>query len=133
MKFTHIGIVVIRVVLGVIFFAHGLSKFQGGIDNTAGFFPSLGLPGFSAYLVAGIELIGGALIILGLATRIIAALFAAIMVVAIATVSLQNGLVGGFEFDLSLLAMSLLLVLNKEQAYSVDNVILSSRKKEQNV
>lgn len=55
------------------------------------------------------------------------------MVVAIATVSLQNGLVGGFEFDLSLLAMSLLLVLNKEQAYSVDNVILSSRKKEQNV
>ncbi|MCM3214526.1 DoxX family protein [Niallia taxi] len=133
MKFTHIGIVVIRVVLGVIFFAHGLSKFQGGIDNTAGFFTSLGLPGFSAYLVAGIELIGGALIILGLATRIIAALFAAIMVVAIATVSLQNGLVGGFEFDLSLLAMSLLLVLNKEQAYSVDNVILSSRKKEQNV
>ncbi|TRZ38459.1 DoxX family protein [Niallia circulans] len=133
MKFTHIGIVVIRVVLGVIFFAHGLSKFQGGIENTAGFFTSLGLPGFSAYLVAGIELIGGALIILGLATRIIAALFAAIMVVAIATVSLQNGLVGGFEFDLSLLAMSLLLVLNKEQAYSVDNVILSSRKKEQNV
>lgn len=46
MKFTHIGIVVIRVVLGVIFFAHGLSKFQGGIDNTAGFFTSLGLPGF---------------------------------------------------------------------------------------
>lgn len=133
MKFTHIGIVVIRVVLGVIFFAHGLSKFQGGIENTAGFFTSLGLPGFSAYLVAGIELIGGALIILGLATRIIAALFAAIMVVAIATVTLQNGLVGGFEFDLSLLAMSLLLVLNKEQAYSVDNVILSSRKKEQNV
>ena len=133
MKNAIIGIVLIRVVLGAIFFAHGLSKFQGGLENTAGFFSSLGLPGFSAYLVAGIELIGGALIIIGLATRIIAALFGAIMVVAIATVNLQNGFVGGYEFDLALLAMSLLLVLNKEQAYSVENVILSSRKKEQNV
>lgn len=133
MKNANIGIAIIRVVLGAIFFAHGLSKFQGGLENTSGFFSSLGLPGFSAYIVAGIELIGGALIILGLATRIIAALFAAIMVVAIATVNLQNGFVGGYEFDLALLAMSLLLVLNKEQAYAVENVILSSKRKEQNV
>lgn len=61
------------------FFIHGVSKFQGGIGNTAGFFDSLGIPGFVAYIVASIELIGGLAVILGLGTRIVSVLFVVIM------------------------------------------------------
>lgn len=63
--------VFLRVILGLTFFIHGVSKFQGGLGNTAGFFDSLGIPGFMAYIVAGIELIGGLAVILGLGTRIV--------------------------------------------------------------
>ncbi|WP_445506543.1 DoxX family protein [Niallia sp. 03190] len=126
-----IGVLLIRFVLGIIFFMHGLAKIQNGMENTAGFFTSLGLPGFSAYLVAGIELIGGVLIIIGLGTRIIAVLFAAIMVGAILMVNRSNGFVGGYEFELSLLAMSLFLAFNQEQAFALDNIIPSNKSKQQ--
>ncbi|MBS4206244.1 DoxX family protein [Lederbergia citrea] len=38
---NEIGQIILRVGLGLIFFAHGLSKFQGGINNTVGFFDSI--------------------------------------------------------------------------------------------
>lgn len=128
---SNIGSFLIRLVLGVIFLAHGYAKFQGGIENTAGFFSSLGMPGFAAYIVALIELVGGILIVLGLATRIIAILFAVVMIGAILMVNLRNGLLGGYELDLALLAMSIYLVLNKEQALSLDSVIIANRKKQE--
>ena len=45
MKNFEIGALVLRVVLGITFFIHGLAKFQGGIENTVGWFASIGLPG----------------------------------------------------------------------------------------
>lgn len=65
-KTTEIGVLILRVSLGFIFFAHGLMKFQGGVGNTAGFFDSIGVPGFLAYPIAIIEAAGGILLILGL-------------------------------------------------------------------
>ncbi len=70
-KNVEIGSLIIRLVLGFTFLVHGFQKWQGGIENTVGFFDSLGIPGFMAYIVATIELVGGILIILGLATRVI--------------------------------------------------------------
>ena len=58
------------VVLGITFFIHGLAKFQGGIENTVGWFASIGL-GALAYAVASIELVGGILLIIGLGSRIV--------------------------------------------------------------
>ena len=84
------GAVVLRVILGLTFFIHGLSKFQGGIGNTASFFESLGILGSLAYVVAVIELIGGIMLILGIGTRIVSVLFAVIMLAAIFTVKLQQ-------------------------------------------
>ena len=55
---------------------HGLTKFQSGIDNIAGWFTSIGLPGGLAYGVATVELVGGLLLILGLGVRYIGLLFA---------------------------------------------------------
>lgn len=45
--------------LGVTFFIHGLSKFQGGISNTAGYFDSLGISGLLAYGVVFTKLVEG--------------------------------------------------------------------------
>lgn len=128
------GAVVLRVILGLTFFIHGLSKFQGGLVNAAGFFESLGIPGFSAYVVAVIELIGGILLILGIGTRIVSVLFAAIMLGAIFTAKLSAGFLGdgqmaGYELELALLAMAIFLALANSTAFSLGNKIFRSEKR----
>ncbi|MFJ7933922.1 DoxX family protein [Sporosarcina sp. NPDC096371] len=125
------GAVVLRVILGLTFFIHGLSKFQGGLGNTAGFFESLGMPGFSAYVVAVIELVGGIMLILGIGTRIVSVLFAGIMLVAIFTAKLAAGFLGngqmaGYELELALLAMAIFLALANSAAFSLGNKIFRS-------
>lgn len=126
--------VFLRVILGLTFFIHGVSKFQGGLGNTAGFFDSLGIPGFMAYIVAGIELIGGLAVILGLGTRIVSVLFAVIMAGAIFTAKLPVGFLGngqaaGYELDLALLAMSVYLACANRTVLSLDNVIFNKKGK----
>ncbi|KSU86968.1 DoxX family protein [Priestia flexa] len=123
MKSYTIGTFFIRVVLGLTFFIHGLSKFQGGIDGTVGFFESIGIPGFMAYVVAIIELIGGVAVIVGLGTRIVAALFVFVMLGAIFTAKLGAPFVGGYELDIALLAMSLHLVFAGSGALSLDQLL----------
>ncbi|MGJ9383576.1 DoxX family protein [Salipaludibacillus sp. CF4.18] len=54
--------------------AHGSDKFLGGIENTAGWFDSIDILGFLAYIVATIEMVGGIALILGIGTRIISTL-----------------------------------------------------------
>jgi len=63
---------VLRLALGVLFIAHGLLKllvFKP--SGTAGYFRSLGLPGFVGYLTMAAELGGGTLLILGIATSLV--------------------------------------------------------------
>ena len=122
------GTTVLRIVVGVVFAAHGAQKlFVMGPDALAGFFGSLGIPwpALNAYTVIAIELIGGILVISGLATRIIAGLFAAVVAVAFATVHGSQGffLPNGYEFVLVLFAASVALVLQGGGAYALDNVV----------
>lgn len=120
-KQYEMGALLLRVALGLMFFVHGLDKFQGGIDNTAGWFQSIGLPGFAAYLVAIIELVGGFALIIGLGTRIVSGLFVIIMLGAIIKVKLAAGFLGGFELDFALMVMALYLVLNGSMMLSADS------------
>ena len=83
MNKIEVSTFLLRIVLGISFFVHGLVKFQGGIGNIAGWFDSMGIPGFLAYVVGTIELVGGIALILGLGTRIVSALLAIIMIGAI--------------------------------------------------
>lgn len=129
---TKLGLTLLRVFLGYTFFIHGLDKFQGGIENTVLFFESLGLPGFSAYVIAIIELVGGALMILGLGTRVVAVLFAVIMVGAIATAKLGlgflgNGQMAGYELDLALLVISIYLALHKTTYLALGNLFFRTK------
>jgi putative oxidoreductase len=121
------GALILRLVIGITFFIHGLAKFQMGLGNTAGFFQSIGVPGFMAYIVATIELVGGLAMILGIGTRIVSILFALVMVGAIVTVKLAvgfmgNGQMAGYELDLALLAISIYLAISGSQLYSLDSL-----------
>ena len=125
MNRNEIGKVILRAVLGLTFFIHGLSKFQGGITNIVGYFDSLGIPGFIAYVVAVIELLGGIALIIGLGTRLITLLFALIMAGAIITAKLSvgflgNGQMAGYELELILLAISIYFVFADRSQLSLD-------------
>ncbi|MBA4326293.1 MAG: hypothetical protein C0426_15040 [Rhodobacter sp.] len=95
----------LRVTSGALFIAHGLMKvFVFTIPGTVGYFESLGLPGFLAYLTILVEVAGGLALILGVATRAVS--LALIPVLLGATwVHAGNGWVfsnagGGWEFPL---------------------------------
>jgi putative oxidoreductase len=124
---NEIGSLLLRVVLGIVFFAHGVSKFQGGIGNTAGWFDSIGIPGFLAYAVGTIELVGGIALILGIGTRVVSLLLGIIMLGAIFTVNLQAGLLEGYVLDLVLLVLAAHLVLNGSKLLSLEQVIYKGK------
>ena len=116
----HIGNLIIRIVLGVTFFAHGLAKFQSGIDNVAGWFTSIGLPGGLAYGVATVELVGGILLIIGLGVRYVGLLFALILAGAIVKVNGAAGLLGDgknprYELDLCLISNGCVFICCKSR------------------
>lgn len=128
MKNTQeIGTLLLRLVLGLTFFLHGLGKFQEGVGNFASGFPAMGFPSFLGYIIAVMELVGGSALILGLGTRIFAGFMACIMLGVIFFVKLDKGFVGGFEFDVALLVISVQLVLNGSSLYSLDSKLSQIR------
>jgi putative oxidoreductase len=120
----------LRVPAGIIFTAHGAQKLFGafggyGLEGTGQFMASIGLePGYLMALAAGgAEFVGGLALLAGLLVRPAAIVLALTMVVAIAAVHLGNGLFmsnNGYEFGLSLLAMSVALAVSGGGALSVD-------------
>jgi putative oxidoreductase len=122
------GITVLRVVVGIVFLAHGWQKlFVFGFHGVAGMFGGMGipLPAVSAVIVTLVEFLGGAALIIGLLTRWAAALNGFDMVVAILVVHLKNGFMkpGGFEHPLILLAACIALVMLGPGSLSVDGAL----------
>lgn len=99
-----ISALIVRLIIGGIFIAAGIMKLSamGGDMGTIAFFAKIGLPAFVAYLVAYVELIGGAFVVLGLWTCISAIPLAVIMLVAI-SLTYKMG-IQGFGYPLVTLA-----------------------------
>ncbi|WP_096203189.1 DoxX family protein [Bacillus sp. FJAT-45350] len=129
----EIGALLLRLVLGIVFIAHGSAKFQGGIENIAGWFASIGLPGGLAYIVAIIELVGGIALLLGIGTRIVSVLIGLIMIGAIITVNFQAGFLDGYAYDLVLLFIAVYLVLNGSKLYSLEHLFIKSSENKDSV
>jgi putative oxidoreductase len=106
--------------------AHGWQKLQQGVGEFAGFVASLSVPfpTFTAYLVTALELGGGILLILGLATRVWALLIGIEMVLTTILVKIDAGLIAeggaGAELDLLILAGCVVLVLLGPGRVSLD-------------
>ena len=80
----------LRLLFGFSFMMSGWGKLQH-FDKTAGFFKSIGIvaPAFNAAFIGGLELVGGALLIVGFGTRFFSLLLACTMVVALFTAHYQ--------------------------------------------
>ena len=117
-----LGLLVLRVVLGVIMTVHGKQKVFGGMAKHIAFVHSLGMPGSLAYFSAGAEFIGGLLLIIGLLTRLASLLVLINLLVAIFTVTLHRGLIGpgGTELPLALGTMAFALIWFGGGPISVD-------------
>jgi putative oxidoreductase len=106
-----LGLLVLRVSLGIIFFSHGYPKLAHSGAAMQGFFVQHGLPGYFVYVAGVLEVFGGILLVLGLFTRGAALLLAIEMGVAIWKVHSANGIyvVHDYEFPLAVLAGSFAL------------------------
>jgi putative oxidoreductase len=110
------GGTILRVALGAMWISHAWFKISAfGVAGFAGWLDSLGLPGFMAGPVIGLELVGGILILAGLYARQVSILL--LPVLAVATwVHLPNGLIfsnanGGWEYPVFLIIASLVQAL----------------------
>ena len=126
-QFAGYAPTVLRVMLGIVFAAHGWQKLtQTGPANFAGFLTSLNLPApdILAWIVTLLELVGGILLILGLATRLVALLFAVEMVGTTLLVKADVGFIAqsaGAELDLRLMAGALAILLLGPGRLALDN------------
>src|SRR5437660_12186371 len=129
---------ILRLVLGIVFFAHGAQKMLGwfggfGFSGTMGFFTGpMHIPVPLAFLSIAAEFFGGLGLILGFLTRIAAFGIAVNMLVAIAMVhgafgffmnwsGAQKG--EGFEYHLLVLALTAFLMIRGAGAFSVDRAL----------
>jgi putative oxidoreductase len=126
------GLVPSRLVVGIVFIAHGWLKLHSfGIQGTTKFMGGLGIPvpGVIAVYVIVLEMIGGLALILGGFTRFFAALLAVDMLGAIFFAKRNAGFFGpdGWEFELTLCAACLTLAIVGAGGASIDAALSARR------
>jgi putative oxidoreductase len=127
------GLTVVRILVGIIFVAHGSQKLFGafggyGLEGTGQYMASLGLtPGYLMALLSGsAEFFGGLGLVVGLLARPAAAVLAATLVVAIFSVHISHGLFmanNGYEFALALLGGVIAVLIEGAGKFSLDSKI----------
>ncbi|UMB70825.1 DoxX family protein [Mycobacterium paraterrae] len=122
-----VGLLILRLVLGLTLAAHGFNKFFGGgrIPGTARWFESIGMKygTFQAVVAASTEVAAGLGLAAGLLTPIPAAGFVALMIVAAWTVHRHNGFFivkEGWEYNLILAVTAVVIATTGPGTYSLD-------------
>jgi uncharacterized membrane protein YphA (DoxX/SURF4 family) len=135
--FSDWGLLILRLAAGIIFLVHGWPKLNPNspMKGPAGFGGSLKqmgvpLPIFFGWVVALLETLGAVLLILGLGTRILAVMFAVDMLVAIFFAKMRVMKIPfsaqqatGWEFDFSLMSISLALLFTGAGTIALDPLI----------
>ena|SRR5919201_1092476 len=124
------GVAAVRIVMGLIFLTAGWSKVANGFGAVAASFGRMGIPapGVTGPFIALLELIGGALLVVGLAGRWLGLLFVIEFVVAAFVVKLPSVGWAGARLDVMLLAGGLLLFFAGSGRLSIDDAWLERRR-----
>jgi putative oxidoreductase len=134
---NDVSLPTLRVVLGVVFFAHGAQRMLGwfggdGFQGTMGTLTQTGMPAPVAVLIICAQFFGGLGLVAGLLTRIASLGVAGLMIGAIFMVHLPNGFFmnwmgtqkgEGIEYHLLALAMATALLLRGAGAFSLDRAL----------
>ena len=134
---NDVSLTTLRVVLGVVFFAHGAQRMLGwfggdGFQGTMGTLTQTGMPAPVAVLIICAQFFGGLGLVAGLLTRIASLGVAGLMIGAIFMVHLPNGFFmnwmgtqkgEGSEYHLLALAMATALLLRGAGAFSLDRAL----------
>ncbi len=136
---------ILRLILGAVFFPHGMQKLFGwfggnGFSGTMGFFTDkMEIPAVFAFLAIMAESLGSVALIAGVLTRIAAFGIGTVMVVAVLMVHLPYGFFmnwfgtkqgEGFEFHLLAIAIALALMIKGGGKWSVDHTLSRTALKE---
>lgn len=134
---------ILRVLLGVVFFPHGMQKLLGwfggyGFSGTFDMFTTkMAIPAIFAFLAIIAEGLGSLGLITGLLTRVAAFGIAVEMAVAVYMLHWQNGFFmnwfgnqkgEGFEYHLLVIAIGIALVIKGGGKWSIDRVIAKGLK-----
>lgn len=124
-----IGLLIVRLVIGLMFVGHGAQKMFGwfggyGLKGTGGWLESIGVkPGvLMAFMVALFEIVGGLSFALGLWLPVGAALIVITMIGGIVTVHGKNGFwatANGYEYNVVLIAIAVGIALIGAGEYAV--------------
>jgi putative oxidoreductase len=132
------SVLILRVVLGIVFFPHGAQKVLGwfsgyGLQGTLGFFTgTLHIPLIFALLAIAAEFLGALGLIAGFLTRVAAFGIGCVMVVAIFTAHLANGFFmnwsgkqpgEGIEYHILVLAIVAAILIKGGGALSADRAL----------
>jgi putative oxidoreductase len=116
----------LRLTLGVMYLAHGLllKVLTFGVAGTVGFFVGIGLPAWLAYATIVGEVLGGALLVLGVRSQWVALALTPTLLGAIIWVHAGNGWVfsskgGGWEYPAFLLIVSIAVALLGDGPYAL--------------
>ncbi|MFG1396972.1 DoxX family protein [Roseixanthobacter pseudopolyaromaticivorans] len=118
------GLFLLRVALGGMWVSHALIKYVVfTVPGFAGYLANVGMPGFLALPVIGVELVGGLLIIAGVYARQVALLLIPVMLGAL-SVHVGNGFLfssagGGWEYPAFLVIVSVVVALTGEGAFAL--------------
>jgi putative oxidoreductase len=132
---------ILRLVLGLVFFAHGAQKVLGwfggfGFSATLAAMTGMGLPKGLVLLIMLIEFVGSLLLIVGAVTRLASAGVIVLMLGAIAMVHSKIGFFmnwygnqkgEGFEYHLLAIAIAVALLIRGGGAFSVDHALTETR------
>jgi putative oxidoreductase len=131
---------IIRLTLGVVFFAHGAQKAFGwfggyGFAETLGAFSKMGMPVVLGLLVILIEFLGSLALICGLLARVASGAVILLMAGAVAMVHAQFGFYmnwfgqqkgEGFEYHLLAIGLAVVILIRGAGAWSIDSLLSQS-------
>jgi putative oxidoreductase len=129
------GLLVARLILGVVLFAHGWQKYtEWTINGTGQSFAQMGIPApsFTAAVVTGAEIIGGVALILGVLTPVFAIINGITMAVAGLVVHAEAGIFvadGGYELVAAIFAGLIIIATSGAGRFSLDSLFARRSKR----